>query len=271
MIDIHAHLLPGLDDGAPDLDTALEMARLAVNDGIQGTVATPHVATGIYENSKECILQAVAVLRRELQARKIPLAIYPGAEYLLESDLPRRLQAGELLTINDNGRYLLVELPFDSVPVYMEQTIFEMMVQGVVPVLAHPERYRDMQKNPRLLQRLVEKGVLIQVTVGSLDGLFGNSAREAAWRFLRSGWVHFLASDAHSVRHRVPVLMQFLEKLKHRLDNDLIQLLVVKNPACLLKGQPVNKPEAIAISEAVPAGLWTRLFGKLKQKGHAPD
>lgn len=263
IIDIHTHILPGLDDGARDLDEALQMARMACADGIQGVVATPHVAAGLYEHSREVILKAVGDFKAVLAAEGIPLKVYPGAEYMLEPDLPRRLSAGEMVTLNDGGRYLLVELPFTSVPPFAEQTFFEIMMQGIKPIIAHPERNAQLQKDPGQLRRFLEKGVLVQVNVGSIKGLFGEKAKKAGEFFLDKGYIHLLASDAHSAGQRPPVLTKHVLELKTQINNAAIDLLTITNPERLIQGRPIKDIEIKEPEQDKKPGIISRFFSRL--------
>jgi protein-tyrosine phosphatase len=238
MIDLHAHILPGLDDGAPDLGEALSMAWLAVEDGIVSLVATPHVTGDHYRTDRTTILSAVEQLNNHLDKYQIPLKILPGAEYRLEPDLPERLARGELLTLNDGGRYLLVELPAAFVPPYTERVLYELQLQGVTPIIAHPERNASFCRRPDLLQALVSRGVPAQVTAGSLTGMFGREAVRMAFYFLECGLAHFVASDAHSSVGRTPVLSPALAEVERRLGVDAARKLV-DNSRRVLEGQAI--------------------------------
>ncbi len=238
MIDLHAHILPGLDDGAPDLGEALSMAWLAVEDGIEFLVATPHVTEGEYRTDRKTILSAVEQLNGHLDKYEIPLKILPGAEYRLEPDLPDRLARGELLTLNDGGRYLLVELPAAFVPPYTERVLYELQLQGVTPIIAHPERNASFCRRPDLLQALVSRGVPAQVTAGSLTGMFGREAVRMAFYFLERGLAHLVASDAHSSTGRAPVLSPALAEVERRLGADAARKLV-DNSRRVLDGRAV--------------------------------
>jgi protein-tyrosine phosphatase len=264
MIDIHAHILPGLDDGPGDKETSLEMARIAAADGIKGIIATPHVATGLYEHSRKGILEAVSQLRGTLAEENIPLEIYPGAEYLIEPELPAKLQAGQLMTLNDTGKYLLIELPFSSFPPFTGQVLFEIMLCGVKPVLAHPERNEEIQRKPHLLKSLWEKGVLVQVTSGSITGLFGERVQALSKSFLRRGYVHFVASDAHSPRGRTPVLGKAVEILNREVAGDIAGLLTEINPGLLVEGTPVKKPPPVEIVKSEKRKSFGKFFSKIK-------
>jgi len=264
MIDIHAHILPGLDDGPGDRETTLEMARIAAADGIKGIIATPHVATGLYEHSREEIANAVSQLKKTLALEKISIDIYPGAEYMLEPELPAKLQAGQLMTLNDTGKYLLIELPFSSFPPFTGQVLFEIMLCGVKPVLAHPERNEEIQRKPHLLKSLWEKGVLVQVTSGSITGLFGERVQALSKSFLRRGYVHFVASDAHSSRGRTPVLGKAVEILNREVAGDIAGLLTEINPGLLVEGKPVKKPPPVETVKPEKRKNFGKFFSKIK-------
>lgn len=239
MIDIHCHILPGLDDGAKNPAAALEMARRAGADGISTIVASPHVITGLYRNTREVILAATGQFNALLQKNEIPLTVLPGAEYQLEPDLPGRLARGELLTINDGGRYLLVELPAAFVPDYTVPVIYDLLLQGVVPVMAHPERNAGLIKNPALLYDLVTRGTLAQITAASLTGRFGATSAAVARLFLEHGCAHFIATDAHSTRDRAPVLAAAALEVARLTGQERAQSLVSGNPGRAVKGEGI--------------------------------
>ncbi len=250
MIDIHSHILPGLDDGAGSMEEALAMARLAVAGGIQSMVATPHVAPGLYPNSREDILKAADGLRLAMQKEGIPLNLLPGAEYHLEPELPRRMQRGELLTLNDKGRYLLVELPATLAPAYTVQTFYELQLAGVTPVIAHPERNEVFAADPALLYNLIARGALAQITAGSLTGLFGHTARACARKFLKKGCAHFIATDAHSAEGRGPLLTPAKKEAARLLNEEEAHQLVAGNPHRAVEALHIDTVE---IEEPRPA------------------
>jgi len=198
MIDIHSHILPGLDDGAANMDETVAIARCALASGIRQIVATPHVRTRRYPG-KETILDAISNLQKELLKKGISLSVLPGGEYRIDPELPRRFSRGELLTINDKGRYLLVELPDAYVPDYTAAVLNELQAQGVTPIIAHPERNDDFIRNHSRLYELIAHGALAQLTAGSLTGFYYPEITAAARALLEQGLVHFLGSDAHSV------------------------------------------------------------------------
>lgn len=239
MLDMHVHILPGLDDGSPHLEESLAMARIAVEDGIDTIIATPHVMKGIYNNSRTTIIEAVQELQQKLDAQNIALTLKPGAEYYLEPDLPDKLAGGELLTLN-NGPYLLVELPSASVPAYTSRVIYELQLQGIIPVLAHPERNAGFMSQPELLREYAGKGILAQVTTESISGALGKTVQKTALKFIRENLVHFVASDAHSASRRIPVLSPAVQVMKRHYNDETILRLVQTNPAALASGQEIT-------------------------------
>jgi len=261
LIDLHIHILPGFDDGAGDLEEALTMARRACDDGISAVVATPHVITGLYSPSKEKILAAVGRFNDILHDNGIPLDILPGSEYRLEPDLPERATRGELLTLNDTGRYLLVELPAAFFPSYTKRVVYELLLRGIVPVIAHPERNAAFIKDPSLLHDLVARGALVQVTAGSVTGLFGSSAAGAAKVFLEHGCAHFIASDAHSSRGRVPVLSPAVREVEKILGEERARDVIHLNQQLAVKGENVPVSGLVDIKPA-RRGLLSRLLSK---------
>jgi len=203
MIDLHSHILPGVDDGAQSLDEAVTMARMAAADGIEQIVSTPHdVGWNLAWQHPSVGIQA---LQEELDRRAIKLRVLPGLEVRIDLDTPARAREGQVLTLN-RSRYLLVELPFSHYPPYVEQILFELQVSGFVPVLAHPERHSTVMRDPSLLFHLVQRGILVQVTAASIVGQFGSDIRDFTRLLLRRRLAHIIASDAHSARLRPPTL-----------------------------------------------------------------
>ena len=239
LIDMHTHILPGADDGARDMEQSLAMAEVAIKDGITMLAATPHVIRGAFNNCKDDILKKVESLNISLEKYGKPLPILPGAEYYLETDLPQRLADGELLTINNTGHYLMVELPAAMVPEYTERILFEIQLQGVTPIIAHPERNAGLARHPELLQAFAERGILAQVTSHSLTGLFGKTVQRTARGFLQRGLIHLIASDGHAVHGRSPVLSQAYQEIKNRWGPQYAQTLTYENPHLIINGHPV--------------------------------
>ncbi|NLB53751.1 MAG: hypothetical protein GX808_12575 [Syntrophomonadaceae bacterium] len=239
MIDIHIHILPGFDDGAADTQTALDMAQIAASGDVHTIIATPHVIAGVSNYTAADIVSAVDELNLLLSKKNIPLLVLAGAEYYLESDLPQRYAAGELLTLN-NSQYLLVELPFAQMPVYTAQVLYELQMLGITPVIAHPERNSSFINRPQLLGELVDRGNLVQVTSGSLLGNYGQTVKKTARYFLTQGWIHAVASDAHSVKKRPPQLLPVARELNKMGGSTCTKLLLSDNPLKIVEGKPVQ-------------------------------
>lgn len=236
MIDLHCHILPGLDDGAQTLEDSLEMARVAAGDGIRTMVATPHGAQWGTASTPEELEARVVQLQEALDSRGIPIHVLPG----LENYLGPELTSGQAIPLN-HTRYLLVELPFEEFPYYAEPVLFQLQVKGYLPILAHPERNAALRADPEVLRRLVERGILVQLTAASLLGVFGRRTREASEAFLRQGLVHVLATDSHSAGGgRRPVLSEALDLASRLVGRERAQDLVTTTPERILKGEAVE-------------------------------
>lgn len=239
-IDLHTHILPGLDDGPADLDSAIALARDMSARGFDKVVATPHCFEG--NPSPETIEKQLQLLTKELARCGVPLEILPGAEHTPDPYLVRRLQAGELLTLN-GSRYILLELPaLQPLPAYTAELIFELRVRGYHPVLAHPERVLAFQKNLSLLYGLAEKGAVIQLTLGSLAGYFGPESEQAALKIAAAGLAHLAATDAHRPGDRLAALPKAAALLDKLLGPGAAALLLRERPENLLAGRPLELP-----------------------------
>ena len=197
MIDLHSHVLPGVDDGARTLEQSLDIANAAYRDGIRMLAATPHVRSD-YPTEPETMERLVAELRAALAERDISLDLRPGGEIALDQ-LPA-LAPEDLRRFGLGGSrgYLLLEMPYAGWPHGLRERVFELQLQGLTPVLAHPERNADVQASPARLEELVAAGALVQVTAASVDGRLGRSARASALDLIKRGLAHLLASDAHA-------------------------------------------------------------------------
>ena len=239
MIDLHAHLLPGVDDGPTTWDEALEMVRMAAADGVTAMVATSHMMPGdAYPNTRERLLALTAELRERVRAEGIAMDIYPGAEVFMTTDTADLLARGELLTYCDANRYLLLEIPVTEMPTYAIQVIDDLRLQGVTPIIAHPERNLDIIQRPSLAQALVERGALLQVTASSLRA--APPVRAAARFLLSRGLAHFLASDVHGIYHRRPRVRGYLDLACEWVGKSCVERMVLHNPAAVLAGGPVE-------------------------------
>ncbi len=203
MIDLHCHLLPGIDDGSQDLEQSLEMARISAADGVSVTACTPHIFPGVYNNTGPDIRRRIAALQSELDAAGIPMRLVTGGDVHIAPDLVAKLKSGEALSLNDS-RYVLIEPPHHVLPPRIEDLFFNLLSAGYVPVVTHPERMSWIDREYDMLVRLVRSGAWMQITAGALVGLFGSAPRKWSERMLREGMVHIVASDAHGPTRRPP-------------------------------------------------------------------
>ncbi len=239
LTDLHTHILPALDDGAADLAEAVAMARVAVGEGLVRLAATPHSLRWPAGTCRETLEAGAAALMRHLAAEGLALDVVAGGETALLPSLPQQIDAGEFVTLN-RSRYLLLELPYVGLPSRLEETIFQVQVRGYVPILAHPERSDELQRRPDRLRALVESGMLVQVTAGSLEGRFGPAARRTARRLLAGNLVHVIASDAHDAGDRAPRLSRARELAASIVGPERAAALVAANPAAILDDLPLE-------------------------------
>ncbi len=256
-VDIHCHLLPAIDDGAEDWETTLAMAQMAVADGTQTIIVTPHQLGNFSENRGDAIRARTQELQQFLEQHDIGLRVLPGGDVRIEDGMLEKLQSGEVLTLGDLKRHVLLELPHELYfPI--EGVLAELERVGMTGILSHPERNRGLLREPDLLPGLVEQGCLMQVTAGSLMGTFGPSSQGLAEWMLAEGLVHFIATDAHGTRSRRPLLRRAFDRVVELTDEQTAQDLCCRHPALVAEGQ------------VVPAGRrqvtkrtgWRSWFGK---------
>ncbi len=248
MFDLHNHCLPGLDDGACDWEESLAMARMAVKDGIEGVVCTPHWVRGAYENNRKITLRAVEAFREKLEAQQIPLKVYPGSEIRLEVDLHREIESREILTINDTMNVVLVELPTDFLPRNLEDIFWNLQVRGLRPVISHPERNMAFLKDPMRLFKLTEMGILTQVTGSSLLGSFGERVRRFTILLLEHRMAHIIATDAHGLDARSPRLADACKEAARIVGHDMASQMVGEIPWQLIQGEPLSTLDPVPLN-----------------------
>src|SRR5699024_206620 len=201
MIDIHTHILPGVDDGAQTEDDSIEMAKAAVEEGIHTIIATPHHKNGSYDNVRENILTYTKILNELFQSEGIPLTLLAGQETRINGDMVEDLENGDILPINDT-KYVFVEFSSTQVPRYAKQLLFDIQVAGYTPIIVHPERNQELMERPNRLYEFVRKGALTQITAGSLVGKFGKNIQKFTHQLIEANLTHFIASDAHNTTTR---------------------------------------------------------------------
>jgi protein-tyrosine phosphatase len=230
MFDLHCHLLPGIDDGATDLEMALAMARIAFDDGIRTVACTPHIYPGMYENKGPGIRASIQSLQSEFDARGIALQLVEGADVHLAPDLLAGIRSGRIPTLA-GSRYLLLEPPHHTAPPRMESVAFELMAAGITPVITHPERLSWVESHYDLFVRLAERGVWMQVTAGALTGRFGGRVKYWGERFVGEGHCMILATDAHHPTRRPPLLAEAREAAAVLVGGEEAEHMVLTRPA----------------------------------------
>ena len=273
MIDLHNHILPGLDDGAEVLEESIEMCRISFRDGIRTIVATPHILPGIYENNRPTILAKVqelnnALLKLRVQSSEFTVGntqpqssseqpsairnpqsgieILPGADIHFSFDLLQRYENGEIVAVNDQGRYLMVEFEFQGIPYKAEEALFQLLTKGIVPIISHPERNFEIGHNPKRYYEMVRMGCLGQVTAMSLTGEFGPEIRQIAEKLVKKRLIHIIASDAHSAGRRPPILSSGVKAAEKIVGKKEAQKMVTEYPQAILEGRKPDIPEPLS-------------------------
>ncbi len=246
MIDLHCHILPGIDDGAVDLAESIQMAELAAADGIHAIVATPHNGNGVHTQRLEEIQRLVSDLQNLLEELGVPLRVHAGAEEHFRPELIDDVGNGRVIPLDPAGRVLLLEFPFMTLPDGIEERIFRLQTMGYTVLLAHPERNVVFQHEIERLTQLVQAGCLTQITEMSLTGELGEPAFDCAVEIVERRMAHILASDAHSADFRYPRLSEGVKILrKITKSEDVGRRMVLDWPQALLTGVPIECPEPL--------------------------
>ncbi|WP_088090072.1 tyrosine-protein phosphatase [Bacillus sp. OV166] len=245
MIDLHSHILPGIDDGARDLSESIEMAKKAAEQGIHTIVATPHHLNNRYENPKQTIIDRVRDLNKVLLEEKIDLNVLPGQETRINGEMVEGFETGEILPI-DSTQYVLVEFSSSHVPRYTEKLFYDLQTKGLIPVIVHPERNQEIIERPELLYQLVKKGALTQVTAASVCGDFGKKIKSFSLQLIEANLTHFIASDAHNTSNRTFKMREAFDSIQAKYGNDMVYFFQ-ENAELLIEGSHVYKevPERI--------------------------
>jgi len=243
VIDIHVHILPGLDDGPDDMQEALTMCRLEAEDGVRTIVATPHMFDGAYHVEVRQILDGTGGLRDCVRQEGLPLEIVPGADVHLTTDVCQLLREGKVMTVGNAGKYVMLELPQDVLPAGVADILFNVQLQGIVSILSHPERNREFQAEPERLVPFVQAGNLVQLTAASIVGGFGRHVQEVAHLMLSMRLAHLVASDAHSPSRRPPGLSEARKVVESLLSASEAEEIFERRPREILLGNVVTLPD----------------------------
>jgi len=273
MIDLHSHILFGIDDGPKAIEESIQMCRIGYQDGIRTIVATPHILPGIYKNNRSTILTKLhelntALMKFGVQSSEFrvkdsqsktfsqppsaichPLSaikILPGADVHFSSDVLQRYEEGEIVTVNDQGRYLMVEFAFQGIPYQAEEVLFQLLAKGITPIISHPERNMEIWERPKRYYEMIRMGCLGQVTAMSLTGDFGSGVRRIAEKLLSKRLIHMIASDAHSADGRPPILSTAVKAAEKIVGKEEAMRMVTEYPQAVIDGQRPNIPEPLS-------------------------
>jgi protein-tyrosine phosphatase len=264
MIDIHHHLLWGLDDGSTSLDNSVAMAKMAVADGITHVVCTPH-ANEQYAYDPTVIAHKVAELQLALDIAGVTLKLGQGSDFHMSYDNIQEAKVDpRKFSINGKG-YLLIELPDYGISRNLAETLYQLQLAGLTPILTHPERNATLQADEQRMTEWIRGGLLVQVTAGSVMGYMGKTAQRLAHRMLENRWVHFLATDAHNTTSRPPKMREAHDLVAEKYSPEYAHALCVGNPLAAFMGKPMMpQPEPLHIFDdmEVRKTWWGRMFGR---------
>ena len=254
--DIHCHLIPRIDDGSQSWQQTLAMAAMAVADGIRTIVVTPHQLGSYSHNTGGAIRKRTAELDQFLREHDVSLRVLPGGDVRIEPGMIDKLHSGEVLTLADRRKHVLLELPHE---LYfpLDDLLDSLERAGITGILSHPERNQGLLKQPRLIEPLVDKGCLMQITCGSLTGTFGPASQKMAEWMLDQGLAHFLATDAHGPNARRPLMRLAFHRTVALVGEDTAIELCCRNPTAVINGQGID---ALRYRSAKPRGLFANLF-----------
>ena len=199
LIDLHCHLLPGIDDGSKDMSTSLRLATQAVENGVDYALLTPHHMNGVYVNHREDVIRMTTEFQQALKQNNIALTVFPGQEVRINGDLLTALDQNDILFADESNHYLMLEFPDDDVPACTNDMIYQLQQRGIIPVIVHPERNTKIMRHPELILNLLEKGCLSQVTASSYVGTFGSKVQTFSAQLIAAGQGYLFASDAHDL------------------------------------------------------------------------
>ncbi|WP_155286598.1 tyrosine-protein phosphatase [Lacticaseibacillus zhaodongensis] len=240
MIDIHCHLLPGIDDGSKDMATSLQLARDAVADGITHALMTPHHMSREYTNHPDDVIALTDQFQAELDAHDIPLHVYPCQEVHITGGLIAAIDAGDTLTCDEDQHYILLEFPHTDVPTYAEDMFFQVQQRGLIPIIVHPERNEYFMKHPDTLYDFIQRGALSQVTASSYVGTFGKGVAQFASDILTAGLAQVFASDAHHLPNRQYEMSAAFKQLTKQFGADYADLFQ-ENAKAIINGTAVKR------------------------------
>ncbi|MCA0985128.1 tyrosine protein phosphatase [Halobacillus yeomjeoni] len=238
MNDLHCHILPGVDDGPQSLEESLSMARMAVQEGIETIVATPHHLHSAYKNPKGSIVKKVDQFNKALKNEGIPLEVLPGQEIRMTGEVMDSLKRDELLSMNHTSDHVYIEFPDHEVPTYASRVLQDMQQAGLKPIISHPETNRIFLQKPDLLYQIVKNGAITQVTAASIVGKNGKSAKKFAFQMIEANLTHIIASNAHHPKKRGFHMADAYEKIEKKFGSSVVYQFM-ENAHVVLDGEMV--------------------------------
>ena len=255
MIDMHSHILFGVDDGPETMEESIRILENAVQEGITDMIATPHAFSPHFHVSREKIEGQIELLKDVIEAANMRITLHVGQEVRLCADLVEKLKTKEALTLA-NSRYLLLELPSQAVPAYTVNMIQSLLGEGIIPIIAHPERNRAIAEKPERLERLVRHGALAQITAGSIAGYFGRNVQKLSIRLIEANLIHTYGSDVHNLKTRPLLYNEGLDYMEKKKLHDLADILLENNERIIN-----NKPLFLLEPDVPSVKKWWHLKG----------
>ncbi|MTT32154.1 tyrosine protein phosphatase [Terrilactibacillus sp. BCM23-1] len=255
MIDIHCHLIPGVDDGPENEEMVLSMGREAMKEGITHIVATPHHRNRAWDNPKASVVKNVELINELFAIENINVIVLPGQEPRIFGEMALPESEEELVTVNETGSYILVEFPTQNVPRYAEQLFFDLQVKGITPIIVHPERNQEIFDHPEVLYNLVKNGALSQITAASLIGKNGKKVKKLTMQMVEHGLTHVLASDSHNTTKRPFYMREAYLELEKSFGGETVYLFQ-ENAELIVDGKMVNREEPNRIREKKFLGIF---------------
>lgn len=246
MIDIHSHILPQIDDGARSIQESVNMIVEAKKAGFSKIVSTSHYEEEMYEADIDKRMELIDKIKQELNKKSVDMQIYIGAELFVSKNVLKLIDNKKVSTLN-NTKYLLIEFPRNNKLIYMEEILFQVLSKGITPIIAHPERYIYVQKEPNIVLELIKKGVLFQSNYASLLGYYGKQAQVTLKKLLKHKMIHFMATDAHrehSIYSQIDIALKKLEKI---ITREEIMELSSENPQKVIENKDILVEEPIKI------------------------
>lgn len=246
MIDFHNHIIFDVDDGAQDIEQSIKMLKEAQEAGITDVILTPHYMEEYYEVGTKAIAKRMEIINQEIEKNNINIKLHQSNEVYITSNIINLLKNERVSTVA-GSKYVLMETPMLQVPMNFRQIIYDLKSNGYIPVIAHPERYEYIQKNPQIVYDLIQDGVLFQSNIGSIIGIYGNDAKKTVKKLLKHKMVHFIGTDTHRPNSIYPKVEKALKKLNKIVPEDELEKITCENAKCVLENKDIDIPEPIEI------------------------